>query len=134
MWEIFSNGLTPYQGMSNAQAREKVDAGSVYYNRPDDLNSMFNNRNLLSILNKKAPSKNKQANKSVYFAILFLIVSKKKNWAIVVVIIWWLDLQLSMQSVPITTKSCEFESCSLRGVLNTILCDKVCEGTRFLHQ
>jgi hypothetical protein len=46
--------------------------------------------------------------------------------------------------VPITTKSCEFESCSLRGVLNTILCDKVCEwlatgrwfslGTRFLHQ
>ena len=27
MWEIFSNGLTPYQGMSNAQAREKVDAG-----------------------------------------------------------------------------------------------------------
>jgi hypothetical protein len=50
MWEIFSNGLTPYQGMSNAQAREKVDAGSVYYNRPDDLNSMFNNRNLLSIL------------------------------------------------------------------------------------
>ena len=78
MWEIFSNGLTPYQGMSNAQAREKVDAGSVYYNRPDDLNSMFNNRNLLSILNKKGPSKNKQTNKSVYFAILFLIVSKKK--------------------------------------------------------
>lgn len=27
MWEIFSNGLTPYQGMSNAQARERVDAG-----------------------------------------------------------------------------------------------------------
>lgn len=27
MWEIFSGGLTPYQGMSNAQAREKVDSG-----------------------------------------------------------------------------------------------------------
>ncbi|VDI62338.1 tyrosine-protein kinase Fer [Mytilus galloprovincialis] len=27
MWEIFSGGLTPYQGMSNAQARERVDAG-----------------------------------------------------------------------------------------------------------
>ena len=27
-----------------------------------------------------------------------------KLWAIVVVIIWWLDLQLPMQSVTITTK------------------------------
>jgi hypothetical protein len=24
-------------------------------------------------------------------------------------------------------ESCEFESCSLRGVLDTILCDKVCQ-------
>ena len=35
-----------------------------------------------------------------------------------------LDLQLSVRSVPITTKSCEFESRSWRGVLDTILCDK----------
>ena len=27
-----------------------------------------------------------------------------KLWAIVVVIVWWLDLQLHMQSVTITTK------------------------------
>ena len=29
MWEIFSGGLTPYQGMSNAQARDKVDSGKL---------------------------------------------------------------------------------------------------------
>uniref|UniRef100_A0A0L8HJU6 Tyrosine-protein kinase n=1 Tax=Octopus bimaculoides TaxID=37653 RepID=A0A0L8HJU6_OCTBM len=27
MWEVFSSGLTPYQGMSNAQAKERIDAG-----------------------------------------------------------------------------------------------------------
>jgi hypothetical protein len=37
-----------------------------------------------------------------------------------------LDLQLPMQSVPITTKV-EFESRSLRGVIDTTLCDKVCQ-------
>jgi len=27
MWEIFSKGGNPYSGMSNSQAREKIDAG-----------------------------------------------------------------------------------------------------------
>jgi hypothetical protein len=39
-----------------------------------------------------------------------------------------LDLQLPMQSVPITTKVVSsFEACSWRGVLDTTLCDKVCQ-------
>ena len=47
--------------------------------------------------------------------------------AVVVVIVWQLDLQLPVQSVPITTTSCEFESRLWRGILDTILCDKVCQ-------
>ena len=31
------------------------------------------------------------------------------------------------QSVPITTKSCEFESCSRWGVFDTTLCNQVCQ-------
>lgn len=27
IWEIFSKGGNPYSGMSNSQAREKIDAG-----------------------------------------------------------------------------------------------------------
>lgn len=27
MWEIFSKGDTPYSGMSNSRAREKIDTG-----------------------------------------------------------------------------------------------------------
>ena len=27
MWEIFSNGQQPYPGMTNAQAREKIEDG-----------------------------------------------------------------------------------------------------------
>ena len=42
-----------------------------------------------------------------------------------VVVVWWLDLQLPVQSVPIIT--CEFERRSWRGVLDTTLCDKVCQ-------
>ena len=30
-----------------------------------------------------------------------------------VIIVWYLDLQLHVQAVPITTKGCEFESRSL---------------------
>jgi hypothetical protein len=41
-------------------------------------------------------------------------------------IVWWLDLQLPVQSVPIATKI-EFEPRSCRGVLDTTLCDKVCQ-------
>ena len=42
------------------------------------------------------------------------------------VIVWQLDLQLPVQSVPITT-SVVSESRSWRGVLDTTLCDKVCQ-------
>jgi hypothetical protein len=41
-------------------------------------------------------------------------------------IVWWLDLQLPMQSVHITT-NVQFEPRSWRGVLDTTLCDKVCD-------
>jgi len=44
-----------------------------------------------------------------------------------VAILWSLDLQLSVQSVPITTKVVSFEPCSWGGVLVTTLCDKVCQ-------
>ena len=42
-------------------------------------------------------------------------------------IAWFIDLQLPVQPVPITTKFIKFESCSWRGVLDTTLCDKVCQ-------
>ena len=38
-----------------------------------------------------------------------------------------LDLQLHVQSVPIITKSCEFEPRLWRTVLDTTLCDQVCQ-------
>jgi hypothetical protein len=44
-----------------------------------------------------------------------------------VVVVWQLDLKLTVQSVPITTNSCEFEPSSWRGLLDTTLCDKVCQ-------
>lgn len=31
MWEIFSKGDTPYTGMSNSQARERIDSGTCWY-------------------------------------------------------------------------------------------------------
>jgi hypothetical protein len=42
---------------------------------------------------------------------------------VVVVIVWSLDLQPHVQSVPITTNI----GSSWRGVLDTTLCDKVCQ-------
>lgn len=38
IWEIFSKGGNPYSGMSNSQAREKIDAGKKmnYDNRQLD--------------------------------------------------------------------------------------------------
>ena len=33
-----------------------------------------------------------------------------------------------MQSVPITTNGCKFEFCSWRCLLDTTLCDKVCQA------
>jgi hypothetical protein len=49
------------------------------------------------------------------------------HWAIVVVIVWYLDLQLHVQSVHITTKAVSLFLHSWRGVLDTALCDKVCQ-------
>ena len=31
IWEIFSKGGTPYAGMSNSKARERIDEGEIYY-------------------------------------------------------------------------------------------------------
>jgi hypothetical protein len=45
------------------------------------------------------------------------------------VIVWYLILQLPMQSVPITTNVVEFESRSWRGVLDTTISDEVCPVT-----
>ena len=47
--------------------------------------------------------------------------------AAVVMIIWYWDLQLPMQSVPITTKVVSSNTRSWWGVLNTTLCHKVCQ-------
>ena len=47
-----------------------------------------------------------------------------KHFPVAVVILWQFDLQLPVQLVPITTS----ESSSWRGVLDTTLCDKVCQS------
>lgn len=31
IWEIFSKGDTPYAGMSNSRARERIDAGNALF-------------------------------------------------------------------------------------------------------
>jgi hypothetical protein len=46
---------------------------------------------------------------------------------VVVVILWQLDLQLPVQSVHITTKFVSSNPVSWRDVLDTTLCDKVCQ-------
>jgi hypothetical protein len=47
---------------------------------------------------------------------------------VVVVIVWYMDLQLPVQSVPITAKDVSsFEPRSWGGVLDTTLCDKLCQ-------
>ena len=65
--------------------------------------------------------------KSVQFAIFehYKLYSHLHfNWigAFVVMIVWYLDLQLPMQSMPITTKAV-----SWHGVLDATLFDKVCQ-------
>ena len=55
--------------------------------------------------------------KTFYMHIAIVIYVLIKQTAVVV--LWKLDLQLPMQSVPITTKV------DGQGVLNTTLCDKV---------
>ena len=45
-----------------------------------------------------------------------------------IMIVWLLDLELPVQSVPITTKVVSFEYGSWQGVLDTILCEKVCQS------
>jgi hypothetical protein len=37
------------------------------------------------------------------------------------------DIQLPMQAVCLCHQSCEFKFCSWQGVLDTTLCDKVCQ-------
>lgn len=32
VWEIWSKGDTPYAGMSNSRARERIDAGKLHLN------------------------------------------------------------------------------------------------------
>ena len=61
---------------------------------------------------------------SEYFTIS---VHLKSTGVVVVVIIWQLDLQPLVDSVPITTKSCEFEHRAWRDVVDITLCDKVCQ-------
>ena len=47
--------------------------------------------------------------------------------AVMVVIVWLLDLQLPVQSVHITTKVVSVNTIPWRSVLDTTLCDKVCQ-------
>ena len=58
--------------------------------------------------------------------LLFVSICFTQIGTVVVVIVWYLDLQLPMQSMSITTnRRCGFESRSWRGVLDTTLCDQV---------
>jgi hypothetical protein len=50
-----------------------------------------------------------------------------KSRDVVGVIVLYLDLQLPMHSVPITTNVVLFEPRSWRGAIDTTLCDKVCQ-------
>ena len=50
-----------------------------------------------------------------------------KSSDVVAVIVSYLDLQLPMQSVPITTNVVWFEPRSWRGAIDATLCDKVCQ-------
>ena len=61
---------------------------------------------------------------NVLCVISFL--DKGHTRAVVVEIVWYLDIQLSMDSVPIHSHR-QFESSSWRGVLDTTLCNKVCQ-------
>lgn len=45
IWEIFSKGDTPYAGMSNSRARERIDAGKISKAQKKNLQ----NRSLLNI-------------------------------------------------------------------------------------
>ena len=53
-------------------------------------------------------------------------VSKHEAEAVVVVIVWQLDLQIPVQCVPITTKVMRLNLLR-RSVLDSTLCDKVCQ-------
>ena len=50
----------------------------------------------------------------------------KRGAVVVIMIVWQLDLQLPMQSVPMTT-SVVVRILLRRGVLDITLCDKVCQ-------
>jgi hypothetical protein len=63
----------------------------------------------------------------VFGLIIYVTFPDLKGPSCVVVIVWQLNLQLPVQSVPINTKSCEFEPRSWWGVLDTTLCNQVCQ-------
>lgn len=56
MWEIFSKGDTPYTGMSNSQARERIDSGMSSVPFICGLFVEFNLTNLISFLGYRMPS------------------------------------------------------------------------------
>jgi len=60
---------------------------------------------------------------------LFQTLFRQSNicGAVVVVIVCKLDLQLPVQAVPITSKVVSSNTVHGRGVLDTTLCDKVCQ-------
>ena len=75
----------------------------------------------------------------MYIIYLIFITQSEKNSSFVnlhqeyvfilirvAMIVWYLDLQLHVQSVPITTKVVSSKPRSQRGVLDTPLSDKVC--------
>jgi hypothetical protein len=70
---------------------------------------------------------NKEAIKGYSLIFLYQYSSSPliRLGAVVVMILWSLDLQLPVQSVPITTKVVDFEPHSWWGVLDITLCDKV---------
>jgi hypothetical protein len=89
----------------------------------------FTNTNAISTYHTKVVSSNPTQEgvldttlcSQMLITLFFLVL----HGTIVVVIVWQLDLQLPMQSVPITAKVASFHS--WRGVLDTTLCAKVCQ-------
>jgi hypothetical protein len=58
---------------------------------------------------------------------VILFINKMIHYIIVRRTLTVVTIQLPVQSVPITTNVVSFESSSWRGVLDTTLCDQVCQ-------
>jgi hypothetical protein len=68
----------------------------------------------------------------MYIILLQICVGGKFHFsvgggAVVVMIVWQLGLQQLSMLIATNYKCCEFESHSWQGVLDTTLCDKVCQ-------